>query len=297
MDHDIQRNADGTACSSARGPPTSRCCKRARARLRRRRHHHSKYDDRPHPRGAQQRRCGPQGRQDALTENAAGVRAPECPRRARSASSARTSGRTTSSRYLSVEATTTEAAFDDDGGSTSGPPLVADVFDAAGNRIGGGNLQVIDDNELDGRVPLPRHAVRPVGIKSAGGPDPASVRVASSNGDVDTLDAKRWIAKDPPKPTAPLSGFVTHYNDSQEAYKKMRDLAAEFPTISEAVKLPEQTRGYQRKAQTMLGYMNVRRARRPTHRTRRRRTSGSTPTTCRSPAPRRPRPSRPARSS
>ena len=34
----------------------------------------------------------------------------------------------------------------------------------------------------------------------------------------------------------------------------MRDLAAEFPNISEAVKLPEQTRGYQRKAQTMLGY-------------------------------------------
>ena len=28
----------------------------------------------------------------------------------------------------------------------------------------------------------------------------------------------------------------------------MRDLAAEFPNISEAIKLPEQTRGYQRKA-------------------------------------------------
>ena len=37
----------------------------------------------------------------------------------------------------------------------------------------------------------------------------------------------------------------------------MRDLAAEFPNISEAIKLPEQTRGYQRRAQTMLGYTNA----------------------------------------
>ena len=83
---------------------------------------------------------------------------------------------------------------------------------------------------------------------------PASIKVASSNGDVDTLAVKEWVAKNPPKPTAPLQGFVTHYNDSQEAYKKMRDLATEFPNISQAIKLPEQTFGYQRKAQTMLGY-------------------------------------------
>ncbi len=37
----------------------------------------------------------------------------------------------------------------------------------------------------------------------------------------------------------------------------MRDLAAEFGNISEAIKLPEKTTGYQRKAQTMLGYTNA----------------------------------------
>jgi hypothetical protein len=37
----------------------------------------------------------------------------------------------------------------------------------------------------------------------------------------------------------------------------MRDLATEFPNISEAIKLPEKTTGYQRKAQTMLGYTNA----------------------------------------
>ncbi len=38
----------------------------------------------------------------------------------------------------------------------------------------------------------------------------------------------------------------------------MRDLAAEFGNISEAIKLPEPTRGYQRYAQTMLGYLRRR---------------------------------------
>ena len=85
---------------------------------------------------------------------------------------------------------------------------------------------------------------------------PASVKVASSNGDVDTHRRQGVGRQESARPYAPgfQSGFVTHYNDSQEAYKKMRDLAAEFPNISKAIKLPEQTRGYQRQAQTMLGY-------------------------------------------
>ncbi len=57
----------------------------------------------------------------------------------------------------------------------------------------------------------------------------------------------------------------------------MRDLAAEFPNISQVDKLPEQTCGYQRRAQTMLGYAPPRRT--PL------RTSRSTPATCPSPAP------------
>ena len=128
-----------------------------------------------------------------------------------------------------------------------------------------------------------------VGNKGDGGVLPATIKVAAPNGDVDTLDVREWIAKDPPPPGPGfLSGFVTHYNDSQEAYKKMRDLAAEFSNISQAYKLPEQTRGYQRKAQTMLGYVNQPTTQNPNPNppTRPRRTCGSTPTTCRSQAPR-----------
>ena len=94
-----------------------------------------------------------------------------------------------------------------------------------------------------------------VGNKGDGGALPASIKIAGSNGDTDTIDVREWIAQNPPPPGPGfLSGFVTHYNDSQEAYEKMRDLAAEFPNIAQVYKLPEQTRGYQRKAQTMLGY-------------------------------------------
>ena len=137
------------------------------------------------------------------------------------------------------------------------PVLVAEWYDAAGNRIGGGDLGVYYDDGLDPDYYQYHFAVFRVGDKGDGGVLPASIKVAAANGDVDTLDVREWIAQNP-LPPGPgfLSGFVTHYNDSQEAYKKMRDLAAEFSNISEAVKLPEQTRGYQRRAQTMLGYVN-----------------------------------------
>ena len=159
-------------------------------------------------------------------------------------------------RYISIEAVTSQASYNSNGNYNGPTPLIADVYDAANNRIGGGNLQVIEDDQLVGQYLY--HGTRFVlGLKNDGGAAPAWVKVSAPNGDVDTLDAKLWIAKDPPKSTAALKGFVTHYNDSQEAYKKMRDLADEFKLISEAVKLPKPTVGYQRRAQTMLGYTNA----------------------------------------
>src|ERR1044072_6154279 len=84
---------------------------------------------------------------------------------------------------------------------------------------------------------------------------PATVKFASSNGTVDSVPVKEWIAKDPPPYAQGFKrGFVDHYNVGYEAYQKMRDLAAEFPNISEAIKLPEKTTGYHCHAQTMLGH-------------------------------------------
>jgi hypothetical protein len=162
-------------------------------------------------------------------------------------------------RFLSIEANADGAHFTGDGTSTYvGPSVTAEWF-AGTARLGGGNIGFYSDGDP---FQVPRHyqyhySVFRIGDKGDGEPVPTSITVASSNGSTDTLAVREWISKDPPKPTAPLTGFVTHYNDSQEAYKKVRDLAAEFPNISEAVKLPEPTAGYQRRAQTMLGYTNV----------------------------------------
>ena len=135
------------------------------------------------------------------------------------------------------------------------PVVVAEYYDAAGNRLGGGNLGVYYDAGLNPDYYQYHFLIFRVGNKGDGGVLPATIKVAAANGDVDTLNVREWIAQDPPPPGPGfLSGFVTHYNDSQEAYKKMRDLAAEFPNIAQVYDLPEKTRGYQRKAQTMLGY-------------------------------------------
>ena len=132
---------------------------------------------------------------------------------------------------------------------------MAEWFDASGVRGGGVagaggpvNVGVYRDPDVNPDYYQYHYTIIRVGNKGDGGPVPASIKVASSNGDVDTLAVKEWIAQNPPKPTAPLTGFVTHYNNWQEAYGKMRALAQEFPNISEAVKLPEPTRGYQRRA-------------------------------------------------
>ena len=159
-------------------------------------------------------------------------------------------------RFLSIEATHADAQSTCVGGASPQCPVVAaEWHDAAGNRLGGANLGVYYDDMLNPDYYQYHFAVFRIGDKGDGGVLPATIKVAASNGDVDTLDVREWIAQDPPPPGPGfLKGFVTHYNDSQEAYQKMRDLAAEFPNISQVYELPEKTRGYQRKAQTMLGY-------------------------------------------
>ncbi len=50
-----------------------------------------------------------------------------------------------------------------------------------------------------------------------------SIKISSSNGDVDTIAAKEWIAKDPPRYTsAPgfRSGFMTRYLNGQDAHQQ-----------------------------------------------------------------------------
>ena len=164
-------------------------------------------------------------------------------------------------RFISIEANTTEAQITcsnptaGTGCSYTGPVLTAEWYDAAGNRMGGGNLTTYIDPDVNPDYYQYHYQVFRIGDKGDGGPDPAMVKIAAPNGDVDTLAAKEWVAKNPPSYASNfLHDFNTRYYDGPEVYKKMRDLAAEFPNISQVYDLPEKTTGYQRKAQTMLGY-------------------------------------------
>ncbi|WP_169542075.1 M14 family zinc carboxypeptidase [Solirubrobacter soli] len=167
-------------------------------------------------------------------------------------------------RFISIEANTTQAQITctnptaGTGCSYTGPVLVAEFYDAAGNRMGGGNLGTYIDPDVNPDYYQYHYSIFRIGNKGDGGPDPAWIKVAAPNGDVDTLAAKEWVAKNPPSYAQNFQhGFIQRYYDGPEVYKKMRDLAAEFPTIAQVYDLPEKTTGYQRKAQTMLGYQQA----------------------------------------
>jgi hypothetical protein len=170
----------------------------------------------------------------------------------------------TTGRFISIEANTTEAQItcsNPDAGtgcSYTGPTLRAAWYDAQNNLMGEGNLSTYIDTDTNPDHYQYHYQVFRIGTPGDGGPDPAYIKVSAPNGDVDTIDAKEWIAKNPPGyATGFKRDFITRYHNGPEAYQKMRDLAAEFPNISEAVKLPETSTGYQRKAQTMLGYQQA----------------------------------------
>ena len=49
-----------------------------------------------------------------------------------------------------------------------------------------------------------------------------------------------------------LRDFTTHYMDPTEIYARFRQLATEFPNISQLITLPNKTNGYQRRAQANM---------------------------------------------
>src|SRR4051794_4089163 len=159
-------------------------------------------------------------------------------------------------RFLSIEANVDGAHYTGNGtGTYVGPTVTGEWFDAAGNRLGGGSIGIYRDPDV-----VPNFYQYHYGVFRLPdtGPEPATIKIASSDGDVDTLNVKEWVSKNPPPYTAGFkSGFVTRYYDAVDAYQKMRDLAGEFGNISQVYNLPKQTWGYQRPAATMLGYLNT----------------------------------------
>ena len=176
-------------------------------------------------------------------------------------------------RWISIEA----RPSDNSPVRANNPVMTAAWDSGPGTPLGGagqeGILQAfIDTDPPDADYYLYHFNTFRVGALDDGKPMPSQVRVASANGGVDTIAVKRWTSKDGKGfPTQYVKDFTTDYVDPQQAYKKIRDLRAEFPNLADIIDLPNKTTGYQRKAQTVVGLAtpyagatgNLDRARRP----------------------------------
>ncbi len=137
-----------------------------------------------------------------------------------------------------------------------GPTLTASWLDASGNVLGTQQLSVFNDTDssLNPVAYLYHSSLVRLG-NNDGTAMPAKVRIGSSDGSVDEIDVKPWVSKDGsnPFPQGFLKDFNTHYVDPQEGYKRISDLAAQYPNISAVSDLPNKTPGYQRKSQAIVG--------------------------------------------
>ncbi|MET8230370.1 M14 family metallopeptidase [Micromonospora sp. NPDC005298] len=85
---------------------------------------------------------------------------------------------------------------------------------------------------------------------------PNQIRVTSSTGGVATGKVSDWLEDAPPPLTANpsyKSDFVDGYKHPQQLYGRAKEIARQYPDIAEIVYLPNQTNGYQRKAQATIG--------------------------------------------
>src|SRR3954447_3984486 len=156
-------------------------------------------------------------------------------------------------RYLSIEA----RPSDPSNVSAHNPTLTAAWDSGAGTAIGGagqqGTLTPFIDSS-DANYYLYHFNTFRAGDLNDGKAIPTTVRVASSNGGVDTIPVKRWTtANGSGFSPGYLKDFTTDYTDPQAAYKKIRDLSAEYSNISQVYDLPYKTNGYQRHSQWILG--------------------------------------------
>ena len=85
---------------------------------------------------------------------------------------------------------------------------------------------------------------------------PNQIRVTSSTGGVATGYVSNWLEDAPPPLTANpsyKSDFVDGYKHPQQLYSRAKEIARQYPDIAEIIDLPNQTNGYQRKAQATIG--------------------------------------------
>ncbi|MGW9629382.1 M14 family metallopeptidase [Agromyces sp. NPDC055520] len=146
--------------------------------------------------------------------------------------------------YLSVE-----AKFAD--GQTSTAPLTVVRDSGSGTERGSGGTQNIT-RFVDAGVYLYHRGAAQVAVR------PDTIQITSPTGDVATAKVTDWLPLDGEESSDPSyqRDFITSYLTPQELTARIQSLAAEFPDLAEIVEMPNQTAGYQRHAQAVLGNAN-----------------------------------------
>src|ERR687896_2467501 len=161
-------------------------------------------------------------------------------------------------RFLSVEAKTREGGAAPTGSTYVGPTLSLSWNTGAGTPISTTPRVMstnIDPDTTPDTYIEHRELVR-IGDAGTTTPSrPTRIRVGSSTGAFKEADVETWLGGGlPPMKPKDQKGFTTRYMDPTEVYARFRQLASEFPNISQLIPLPYKTNGYQRKAQaTMAG--------------------------------------------
>ena len=83
---------------------------------------------------------------------------------------------------------------------------------------------------------------------------PGRIRVTSPNGGTAEADVTEWLP-DPDGPGDPLphTDFLNAYMTPDELYDRIHQIADDYPDIAEVIELPNQTNGYRRHSQAILG--------------------------------------------
>ena len=159
-------------------------------------------------------------------------------------------------RFLSVEAKTRLATVDPVTGIYTGPTLSLAWNEGAGTPIGAQarpmNVNVDPDTEPNTYIEH-RELIR-IGDAGTFTPRrPSRIRVGSSTGATIEGDVSTWLGGGlPPIGDQFMRDFTTRYMDPTEVYQRFDELAAEYPNISQMIRLPNRTNGYQRRAQALM---------------------------------------------
>jgi hypothetical protein len=159
-------------------------------------------------------------------------------------------------RFLSVEAKDRFGGSTPTGAVYTGPTLSLSWNRGAGTPIDSTprpmNTNIDPDTTPDTYIEH-RELVRIGAAGTSNPPRPTRIRIGSSTGQTKEAPVNTWLGGGlPPHGAGFLRDFTTHYMDPTEIYARFRQLATEFPNISQLITLPNKTNGYQRRAQANM---------------------------------------------